>query len=233
MCKDSLIVVAIESFWQSEMFKTKLLMLFVFVGWNLFKCSDKALILLFFEIDRSCSKRNNYMRFTKNNLLSLPFISDRTNRKIKKAIFKSKLPLTLVNLTGRKIKTLGRLQHTGRCSDCNICDHLPESFYCQRRHLVYSFKCKLCGNLYIGQTNRCFKDRFHEHERSISKNNNISALSEHLNKFHPTNTNNINNFVLNILDCQKDSIATTISESLHIKKLQPKINRKDEMTVLF
>jgi hypothetical protein len=179
-------------------------------------------------------KQNTKTNYTRNNLLSLPFISDRANRKINKAIIKNKLPITLINIPGRKLKTFGRLQNSSdKCIDCTICDLLPNSYNCQHKHLVYSFKCTLCGEQYIGQTNRRFKDRFIEHERSITKSNHTSALSEHLQKYHPTSSKTIKNYILSILDRQKDSISTAISESLHIKKHSPKINRKDEMTILF
>ena len=194
--------------------------------------NDRDISNAWSHINNNTGKRKNNDHYTKNNFLTLPFISDRANRKINKAITKSNLPITLINSPGRKIKTLSRLQYNDKCRSCNICDILPASLDCQRRHLVYNFKCNLCGDAYIGQTNRRFKDRFLEHERSISKSNNCSALSDHLRKFHPNQPKSITNFNLTILDYQKDSISTAISESLLIKKHQPKINRKEELTTL-
>ena len=45
--------------------------------------------------------------------------------------------------------------------------------------VIYECACDVCGELYIGETERSLEERVEEHRRSIEKQDSKSALSQH------------------------------------------------------
>ena len=86
----------------------------------------------------------------------------------------------------------------------------------------------LCNQDYIGQTNRTFHFRYEEHEYSLNKRNNISALSEHLyiNRIE----NSISTFHLTFLEKFKSAVDCKIREAVWIRFVRRTLNRKQELT---
>ena len=117
---------------------------------------------------------------------------------------------------------------------CNICDTLPDHLHCRTTNVVYVYKCKICQQIYIGKTSRTISERVKEHSTSLNKSDKKSALSEHFINCHRDYYThaNINMFEFSILQHCQSPIFTAISEAQHIKKANPKMNRKHELSLL-
>ena len=169
-----------------------------------------------------------------NSILQLDFINDATHRKLNKLVKKYDVPFRIVQKPGKQIRStfskFNSLNSSTNCS-CKICESLNNDHACEKRYVIYKFTCSLCGDFYIGSTNRPFRYRFQEHCRSIDNRDSKSALSVHMSSVHfdHTNTSSIDAFTLSFIDIQNNPIKTRLAESELIRKLKPKINRKDEL----
>ena len=132
--------------------------------------------------------------------------------------------------SGLKISKLSNFSSSVHCQDCDLCNQLPSYFNCKVRFVVYLFKCNLCNEKYIGETSVWLKERYDQHRRSITKKDNVSALSQHLIDFHTNVNHSISLFEVSIIKKCKDAIDTKLYESICIKRHNPKINRRFELT---
>jgi uncharacterized protein YaaR (DUF327 family) len=176
------------------------------------------------------SKRKPVETGAGKTFLTLDFVSDGLNRKINNIIKKYDLPVRLISKPPRSLKQIFRNSdhRTKKHENCTICDHLPESFNCNDRFLVYKFTCKYCLAFYIGETSRPFYNRYKEHERSLKNGNLISALSEHACKAHDRLNVTIRSFDLEILRQCRDAIEARLAEARAIRSHEPLLNRKFE-----
>ena len=173
---------------------------------------------------RKRKEKNKNLAFFK-----LGFVNDKTDRKIRKLIHKYDLPVTFVSSSNQNLhQALKNKQEKKKHKNCFVCDLLPNKVKCTDRFLVYKFTCKCCQDFYIGQTSRPFKLRYNEHKRAVSNSCDSSALSEHCKK---CNCSQIDDFGLDIIGMCKDALNTRLTEARQIKQLNPKLNRKKEMTV--
>jgi len=162
--------------------------------------------------------------------LNIDFISDSCTRKLRSIARKYDVP---VRITCKPGKSIGNFMNTDTFrnnSDCNcsICDVLSDKYSCKSRYVVYSFKCKICNDSYVGSTNRTFSARYAEHERSIRYGDMKSALSQHIRSKHNNVAMTIKDFYVEIIDHQNNPVRTRISEANFIDFLKPTLNRKHE-----
>ena len=89
-----------------------------------------------------------------------------------------------------------------------------------KKDIVYQWSCTkpYCKSSYIGETSRSLCERVKEHSKEGSK----SAIYQHCStKGHPPP--NIDQF--KVIDQEKSQIAREAKEAIHIRKLDPELNR--------
>ena len=89
----------------------------------------------------------------------------------------------------------------------------------QKKDIVYHWECQAdgCKSAYIGETSRALGERVKEHCKSST-----SAILKHCTDFHhPLPT--ISNF--NIIDKDPSQITREAKEAIHIRRLDPNLNR--------
>ena len=89
----------------------------------------------------------------------------------------------------------------------------------QKKDLVYHWECKAdgCNSSYIGETSRALGERVKEHSKSTT-----SAILKHCKDFHHP-LPSIDDF--NIIDKESSQITREAKEAIHIRRLDPSLNR--------
>jgi hypothetical protein len=147
--------------------------------------------------------------------LNVPFVNDKINGMIKKAL----QPLGVKINLSHKSK---RLKDLLNCNDkkrekCNIKNCPLNSSECHRTHVVYEMKCIKCGYNYIGSTKRKLHQRVKEHmthKTSLVYLHNIKCKSGWNSKV--------------IYQCHHVQ-QLRFMESMMIRRLAPKLNGKENV----
>ena len=89
----------------------------------------------------------------------------------------------------------------------------------QKKDLVYHWECKAdgCNSSYIGETSRALGKRVKEHSKSTT-----SAILKHCKDLHHP-LPSISDF--NIIDKDPSQITREAKEAIHIRRLDPSLNR--------
>ena len=89
----------------------------------------------------------------------------------------------------------------------------------QKKDLVYHWECKAdgCNSSYIGETSRALGKRVKEHSKSTT-----SAILKHCKDFHHP-LPSISDF--SIIDKDPSQITREAKEAIHIRRLDPNLNR--------
>jgi hypothetical protein len=151
--------------------------------------------------------------------LSIPFVNDELNTKIKKA-------LKPLNLHVRIVHKGKQLQHiltnpdrrppsrTGKC-ELNGCTLKNDN--CFKKMVVYKVECMKCKLFYIGSTKKFLHTRIKEH--NIMKSSSV----------HQHHTACQGGWTIHVLKTCRSIPELRITEALMIKDLQPAINKKEEL----
>ena len=100
----------------------------------------------------------------------------------------------MVNSGVRASRLANNISSHTQCEDCDVCNQLPLYYNCRVRFVVYSLKCTLCNEEYIGETAVWLRDRYAQHRRSVDHHDSKSALSQQLVSCHADHVPNINLF---------------------------------------
>lgn len=148
--------------------------------------------------------------------LSVPFISDTLNAKIRKLFARHDIKVTLAH-KGKSLKE--HLKPPIPPPKCKLSNcHTPKDL-CFRKMLVYGMKCNKCNADYIGSTKRHLHTRIKEH---LTRDD--SAIKRHAGQCM-----NSNNWSINIITTARDLIDLRIKEAYWIKQRNPKLNGKLEL----
>lgn len=164
--------------------------------------------------------------------LFLNFISDQANYKIRNAIHKYDLDINLISKPAPQLSTLLKTKTNNQNQNhenCEICPLLNKKFKCYMRYIIYKMICKICKKFYIGQTNRPFMYRYKEHKYSLTKEDGVSALSEHASLEHSEVRMGIADFDVQFIEVCKGPIDCIIAEAKNIDRMRPQLNRKQEL----
>ena len=119
---------------------------------------------------------------------------------------------------------------------CIICCNMggKDNLHCNSRIVVYRLTCKLCGDIYVGKTNKTIRERINGHFGLYKKASTNSPLWAHEALHHcrlPPNdiTEFFERFALDILSQSSDYILNNVAEAETISRLKPNINRKEEV----
>ena len=179
-----------------------------------------------------------------DHILRVPYVSEETTRKLRKAITMSGLRIRLVTTAGEPVTNLVKatLKRSSIDTDKSCsCPLHAQDIDCQKRHVVYKATCTECGEQYIGATARPIAQRLKEHESSVRLQNERSSLSDHLLQAHPHTNNTANGsriikrgvrdygsffklFDFRVQRTCRDTLETFLCEAIEIDKLKPKIN---------
>jgi hypothetical protein len=80
-----------------------------------------------------------------------------------------------------KCKTCDSVDSTTIVSAPKSVFHIKHLFTCASSHLIYCISCSRCGMLYIGETGRCLRTRFGEHQRAVIGNDANKPVARHFN----------------------------------------------------
>jgi hypothetical protein len=150
--------------------------------------------------------------------LSIPFVSEELNTKIKKALKPLNLPIRIVH-KGRQLQHILAKQgkrpptRTGKC-DLRGCALKNDS--CFVKMVVYKVECTKCKLFYIGSTKKYLHTRIKEHN---------SMKSSSVHQHHATCQGG---WTIHVLQVCKSLPDLRFTEALLIKDLQPGLNKKEE-----
>ena len=168
--------------------------------------------------------------------LTLDFISDNVSNKIKNEVKRLKLPFRINFVANNKLKNklcCSRPYDKKTCkfNKCRICPKIESNNNdCSLKNAVYRVDCKICGQFYIGETERTLHERMGEHLRYASypktPSNRNQALAIHYLNHH---SGVIPDLQFSILTVQPNTAKRKIFEALTIIKLKPHLNLKEEL----
>ena len=90
----------------------------------------------------------------------------------------------------------------------------------QQSRVIYRANCWDCNGFYIGKTKRRLHDRKTEHFKALAKNDNTSAIADHVK----ATGHNIKWDHFDILAKGKTDYHCKIKETLYIQELEPAFN---------
>ena len=136
------------------------------------------------------------------------------------------LPLKLRNLFCKSRPYDRPHCHLTHCLICPLMNH--PTLDCTVKGVVYKIECKLCNEIYVGETARPCRERFKEHRLAAISPNTYpnEALATHYTTIHNGEPPDLEFYILETgLD---QPVRRKIVEAIHIKTLQPTINKKEE-----
>ena len=111
--------------------------------------------------------------------------------------------------------------------DCISCQAGLKDSKCEAKGVVYSLQCKLCGELYIGETKRTARARISEHHAQARTRQPHTAWGDHMRTSHPdVQINKAPIFHQGIILAQPDGDTTRKArEAIEIRDRKPAINK--------
>ena len=137
---------------------------------------------------------------------------------------KHDIPARLVNPRGKTLSDLATKHLEKQTNTCHSKSCFAPGF-CHPSSVVYLATCTICGDEYIGMTQRRLHDRAREHVHSAKQKNNHTALGEHYRDHHPSESPSIS---FKIIKHEQDLLRLHIEEAMAIRKSNPALNRRPE-----
>ena len=160
--------------------------------------------------------------------LTLPYISEQTNRKVYYTLRKhNRLDDTRVIFKpGRKLEeTLTKSSlHPTKCNKRNADTCYQCDANCMTKNICYELCCNSCGDKYIGETGRFKRNRIWEHFQSVQHANNNTAMGKHYREKHGDIPIPEQPFNVTIKRRCKDYVERQIWQSVLIKRENPVLN---------
>ena len=162
-------------------------------------------------------KKTIYLRF--------PFINQRFTNKVYRIIERCKFSVIIkpIFMTEKPLSSKLSKNTNIPCPKNCLCG---DRRICNTKNLVYEIKCKLCHQIYIGETHRTFNKRITEHIKS-----NSSCVYHHLKVDHRVNPD------LKLIDYKiiktgfRDILQRTGYEETMIRKIKPRLNVQHVMNI--
>ena len=188
---------------------------------------------------RNSNSIGNRNRDDNRTVLKLDFISDSISNRIRNHIKQNNLPIKVIFSPARKLRNIvcnNRPYDRRTCiiNSCKICPLLiTENKDCEVKNVVYKITCKICNDIYIGETCRRAHDRLGEHLRyakfPLTPSNISQAFAIHYNNLH---TGLEPNLEFEILKTESNTARRKIAEAMLILKFKPRINKRDELETI-
>ena len=185
-------------------------------------------------------RRTNYSARTDNRtVLNLDFISDSISNRIRNHIKQNNLPIKVTFTPARKLRNIlcnNRPLDKKVCTNnsCKICPLLiTNNKDCEVKNVVYKVKCKICDQIYVGETCRRAHDRLGEHLRyasfPLTPSNVSQAFAMHYTSLHAGLSPDLE---FEILKVESNTVRRKTAEAMFIIKLNPAINKRDELDTI-
>ena len=172
-------------------------------------------------VNKSVTKKriNKEQNDNKRFFLNVPFIDDKTN----KILMKSLKPLGVrinVSHKSRHLKNIIGKVKSQEINHCNLKKCKIKNKMCNKTRVVYAMICQKCEEQFIGSTKRKVHQRVMEHMIQSS-----SLVFKHTQLCH-------GEWKVKILyENQHVQNVRYIMESMLIKSMKPKINKKDNLFI--
>ena len=170
--------------------------------------------------------RRNINKRTDQLVFKIPFIDNRFDKQIKRALFRNNIDARIVHPRPQTLLQLAKPK-TGPPS-CNLRNCPIPHLECTASFVVYEIKCLLCNGIYIGSTTRTLHQRAKEHIAAARKYDKTSAVGYHYMTQHGTDQPKLEFRIAR--RTEKDELRLRIEEAIIIKKLAPVLNRRAEDT---
>ena len=93
--------------------------------------------------------------------------------------------------------------------------------------VVYYFKCAACNDSYVGETNRYFETRVHEH---LYKKTQPTAIFQHLQK-NENCRSKCDESCFKVIDRARTKFTLEVKEALHNFWLKPTITKQKNLSI--
>ena len=156
----------------------------------------------------------------------LPFISNRVDREIRRALDRHQIEARLVHPKPRTFLQLAQPKvEPPKCKSkkCPI-----KYIDCMRTYVVYEITCELCKATYIGSTVRALHERAKEHLASAKNKTKASAMGVHYKTCHKKSKPKMRFRI--VCTTERDELRLRIEEAQVIRMMKPAINRRGEET---
>ena len=187
-------------------------------------------------------------------ILRLPFCSDGLDRKIRRLVRKSRLPIMVTYKHGASIqeklvrsallprtctvhdkfleqRNLEKRPRGKPRDDCTSCKAGLDPKLCDRQGAVYLLTCRLCSEEYVGESHRAIRTRIAEHHMQARNRYSETAWGEHM-KTHPQKkVDKEPVFTARLLAIERNDIARKAREAIEIRERRPTINRNKGWTI--
>ena len=180
---------------------------------NLSILSELCFLLFAFVLNKNRQQHNNPVSTVpkKDIIILLPYLGLQSNqvaKRLKSCVYKfySCVNLKIVFQSTRCIKSFFPYK-----------DRINRS---QQSRVIYRANCWDCNGFYIGKTKRRLHDRKTEHFKALAKNDNTSAIADHVK----ATGHNIKWDQFDILAKGKTDYHCKIKETLYIQELEPAFN---------
>ena len=165
-------------------------------------------------------QRHNESDDSKRFYLRIPFLNDTFDRRLSKIFRNNGMRVQIIHKTIPLSSTLRPA--TSKENDKCTLKRCPinNNKFCHQINVVYKASCNRCNSFYVGSTTRKLHTRIAEH-LSGSKSNE-SSIRRHMERCGST-------FTTSILTRERNATMLRIKEAIYIKKLQPSINKREEL----
>jgi hypothetical protein len=152
--------------------------------------------------------------------LATPFISERMDREIKKALAPLGVHIRMAHRNYTLRGELNKINVPLQPCTLNHC-RVEDKRLCYRRNIVYQLKCNQCTAFYIGSTSRFLHIRIREH------------MTRHCSSvFHHNLSCGTNGWNTSILCQAKDPVDLALKEGIFIRMKDPPLNSKEEILTM-
>ena len=137
---------------------------------------------------------------TYGSILKVPFVNDDLARDVRRTVRAYDRDIRVVFQRGRSLRDMlvssnldrpeciravsQRKKKRGRPHECRACDAGMEDGKCMAKDVVYSMFCTLCDAEYVGETERCVRERFAEHYRQACASTSGTPWGMHYASHH-------------------------------------------------
>ena len=210
------------------------------------------------ERSRAPARRKRKLEATglekKDTTLRLPFYSDDLEKTVRRLVRKAKLPLMVsfsqaTNVKEKLVRSAllpktcavrerfrNQQAQTKKvrgkpCNDCVSCQAGIQNGDCERRGTVYVLKCGICGDEYVGESQRALRTRLQEHVNQARNLKNETPWGEHMKKHANYRIGKEPIFAAKILATESSITARRSREAIEIRDRKPAINRNNGWSV--
>ena len=177
-----------------------------------------------------------------SSILKLPFVDDHLATAVRRTVRSYAKDIRVVYQSGRSLKDMlvssrldrpecprevsRRRKRRGRPCECRACDAGLQDGRCTDSNVVYTMRCSVCNDEYIGETERCVRERFKEHFRQAVGRTPNTPWGRHYSSRHgQQKTAGFQPFgKAAILATEQSNVNRRILEAIFIRQRAPAVN---------